>query len=198
LYNRVRDGWNLEKALTTPIKYKRRSLVSLYCSLQTKDRIKFRKWYKHGLTRDQVRKKLDSLLNKERCLASARNYKSKNREKENIQQRKWRANNRIRCRAYDRKRAQLIKNTPDNLFLLPEKLVEIYDEYVRFNGLKCEYCFSVVDDLTIDHVMPLSRGGFHEKDNIKFCCLSCNSKKKDILILDFIDRLWFNDNSLTA
>ena len=33
--------------------------------------------------------------------------------------------------------------------------------------------------LTVDHVLPISKGGRHEKGNIQPLCLSCNSGKKD-------------------
>jgi len=36
--------------------------------------------------------------------------------------------------------------------------------------------------LTIDHIIPLSRGGKHIKDNIQPLCLSCNGKKKDKIL----------------
>jgi len=41
----------------------------------------------------------------------------------------------------------------------------------------CVYCKKHTDNLTLDHVVPLSKGGSHSLDNIVFCCLSCNSSK---------------------
>jgi 5-methylcytosine-specific restriction enzyme A len=44
----------------------------------------------------------------------------------------------------------------------------------------CHYCeqkFSV-QELTMDHVIPLSRGGRSTKGNAVVCCKECNSKKK--------------------
>lgn len=32
---------------------------------------------------------------------------------------------------------------------------------------------------TVDHVIPLSRGGEHSMANVKCACLSCNSAKRD-------------------
>jgi 5-methylcytosine-specific restriction endonuclease McrA len=36
---------------------------------------------------------------------------------------------------------------------------------------------------TVDHVIPLSKGGAHTLDNMRCCCLRCNSAKADSLPL---------------
>ena len=38
----------------------------------------------------------------------------------------------------------------------------------------CQYCGSRVDQLSIDHVMPRSRGGGDTWENVTTACLSCN------------------------
>ncbi|MCB0348594.1 MAG: HNH endonuclease [Bdellovibrionales bacterium] len=44
----------------------------------------------------------------------------------------------------------------------------------------CYYCEKRApkDELTMDHVVPLARGGFSTKSNIVVCCKSCNTQKK--------------------
>ena len=44
----------------------------------------------------------------------------------------------------------------------------------------CYYCESrfAKEDLTMDHVIPLSRGGRSTKSNVVVCCKPCNSQKK--------------------
>jgi 5-methylcytosine-specific restriction endonuclease McrA len=44
------------------------------------------------------------------------------------------------------------------------------------DGHKCQYCGST-KDLTIDHVVPRSRGGGDTWDNMVTCCSPCNSRK---------------------
>jgi 5-methylcytosine-specific restriction endonuclease McrA len=43
----------------------------------------------------------------------------------------------------------------------------------------CQYCGRrlPIEDLTYDHVLPRSRGGKTEWENIVTCCVSCNRKK---------------------
>lgn len=44
------------------------------------------------------------------------------------------------------------------------------------DGFSCQYCSSE-DDLTIDHVIPTSRGGKWEWENLVAACSRCNSRK---------------------
>jgi 5-methylcytosine-specific restriction endonuclease McrA len=44
-------------------------------------------------------------------------------------------------------------------------------------GNKCLCCGSNEKRLTVDHVIPLSKGGLHVKENIQPLCINCNSKK---------------------
>jgi 5-methylcytosine-specific restriction endonuclease McrA len=46
------------------------------------------------------------------------------------------------------------------------------------DGFQCMYCGSK-KDLTLDHVMPRSRGGKNEWTNLVTSCFKCNSKKGD-------------------
>lgn len=54
-------------------------------------------------------------------------------------------------------------------------------EIVRRDGLNCYLCggLQTVKSATIDHVIPLSKGGFHCPNNAKIACLKCNQKKND-------------------
>jgi 5-methylcytosine-specific restriction endonuclease McrA len=58
----------------------------------------------------------------------------------------------------------------------------------------CHYCgkkFNPVD-LTMDHKIPLARGGTSEKSNLVPACKECNNRKKYLLPLEweeYLDRL---------
>lgn len=48
----------------------------------------------------------------------------------------------------------------------------------RRDGNKCQYCGSTMD-LTIDHVVPRSKGGPSSWENLITACRTCNSRKGD-------------------
>lgn len=54
---------------------------------------------------------------------------------------------------------------------LTRREVFIRDHYT------CQYCGRQAHDLTIDHVVPKSRGGSHAWDNLVSACKSCNHRK---------------------
>lgn len=51
----------------------------------------------------------------------------------------------------------------------------------------CYYCGKSFEskDLTMDHIVPLARGGRSTKDNIVTCCKACNTKKKTLLPIEW-------------
>ncbi|MBF2028905.1 MAG: HNH endonuclease [Oscillatoriales cyanobacterium C42_A2020_001] len=51
-------------------------------------------------------------------------------------------------------------------------------EVFRRDNHTCQYCGST-KRLTLDHVMPRSRGGSHTWDNVVAACERCNSRKGD-------------------
>ncbi len=58
----------------------------------------------------------------------------------------------------------------------------------------CHYCGMAIKpkELTMDHVVPVSRGGKSSKGNIVPACKACNTKKKQLLPIEwdqYIDNL---------
>jgi 5-methylcytosine-specific restriction endonuclease McrA len=55
----------------------------------------------------------------------------------------------------------------------------------------CYYCHRDVGmtNLTMDHVVPLSRGGKSKKGNIVPACKECNNKKKSLLPIEWNEYL---------
>lgn len=57
----------------------------------------------------------------------------------------------------------------------------------RINEGKCHYCGMNVGakELTMDHIVPLSRGGKSKKGNVVAACKECNNKKKYLLPIEW-------------
>lgn len=69
-------------------------------------------------------------------------------------------------------------------FVQPKKELKFFESFTRHNvyerdGGKCVYCGEQVslNKFTYDHVIPKSRGGKTNWQNIVVSCLKCNSKK---------------------
>lgn len=62
---------------------------------------------------------------------------------------------------------------------IPAHLLE--REFKRQNG-RCQYCKTALIRGTfqchLDHIIPLSRGGRHEIDNVQWLCQPCNGSKR--------------------
>ena len=51
---------------------------------------------------------------------------------------------------------------------------------------ECAYCGST-DDLTIDHIIPRSKGGNNSLENCALACREANQAKSDLSLEEFID-----------
>lgn len=60
---------------------------------------------------------------------------------------------------------------------IPYRSVELTRRNILLrDGHKCLYC-GATERLTIDHVLPRSRGGENSWENLATACISCNNKK---------------------
>jgi 5-methylcytosine-specific restriction endonuclease McrA len=62
---------------------------------------------------------------------------------------------------------------------------EDWAEILLKHNHRCRYCGSETK-LTVDHVIPLSKGGEHSRANVVPACQSCNSEKHDRLVEDWL------------
>ena len=55
----------------------------------------------------------------------------------------------------------------------------------------CYYCGrgTSAKDLTMDHIVPISRGGRSTKSNVVAACKECNNKKKQLLPMEWEEYL---------
>jgi hypothetical protein len=83
----------------------------------------------------------------------------------------------------------------DSLMWLSDE--EKRQRLVRHNELRWRYgrnspvrqlmpTWIISTDFQLDHVVPLSRGGVHEADNLVFACPSCNASKWNHALEDWV------------
>ena len=83
--------------------------------------------------------------------------------------RAWKKANPGKKRAQKRRRKAAKRGT-STVDKVDEK--KIYERYKN----TCVYC-GATEDLTLDHVVPLARGGAHSEENLAVACRACNSSK---------------------
>lgn len=76
-------------------------------------------------------------------------------------------------RAQDLKRRALLINANKNFKITNE----VIDKLIKKFGKICVYCNKSLNDFTIDHMLPLCRGGDNSFNNLTISCKSCNSSK---------------------
>lgn len=64
------------------------------------------------------------------------------------------------------------------------------DVYANDEG-RCAICGKFVrfDEFTVDHIIPLAKGGTNEMSNLQCSCVTCNRIKQDILPQDLMEKL---------
>jgi hypothetical protein len=66
---------------------------------------------------------------------------------------------------------------------LPAELIR---EVMEFDDYTCQYCGCRGGKLTIDHKIPVSRGGTDDRSNLCVACLSCNCSKGAKTVKEFL------------
>ncbi len=69
-----------------------------------------------------------------------------------------------------------MKKTP-RIFIPKEVRTYVFQR----DNFQCKSCGKTTheSELTIDHIIPLAKGGTNDISNLQTLCLSCNVKKKD-------------------
>jgi 5-methylcytosine-specific restriction endonuclease McrA len=99
-----------------------------------------------------------------------RNWYLANREHERSKSAAFKKANPVLYRGYQRMRLARLEDGPR---LSDAEWLEV----VAVCGAACLKCGSE-EDVTIDHIVPVSRGGQDTKDNVQPLCRACNSSKK--------------------
>jgi len=76
---------------------------------------------------------------------------------------------------------------------LRQRVLELYNwECIRLFPESCEGTMN----LQVDHIIPKSRGGTDDIENLRVLCRRCNSRKKDKN--DPIEKTWFSSEYFTS
>jgi len=82
---------------------------------------------------------------------------------------------------------QPITKTPRRRFTSKERS----EIYIRDKG-RCGICgkFIPLNEFTIDHIVPISKGGTYDYDNLQCCCFKCNQLKSNEMPDDFYEKMF--------
>lgn len=82
---------------------------------------------------------------------------------------------------------QPITKTPRRCFTSKERS----EIYIRDKG-RCGICgkFIPLNEFTIDHIVPISKGGTYNYDNLQCCCFKCNQLKSNEMPDDFYGKMF--------
>jgi 5-methylcytosine-specific restriction endonuclease McrA len=111
--------------------------------------------------------------------ANAKAWREANPERYKQQLDKWRAKNLEKHNENARKRRARLRNAKTGM--VTAKDLE------RLLSFPCAYC-GANENITIDHVVPLARGGDHTIGNFLPACKKCNSRKRDSFIMEWRKR----------
>jgi 5-methylcytosine-specific restriction endonuclease McrA len=124
-----------------------------------------------------------NIANKEKIKEREKKYRLANPERVKENYRKYRKAHIFRVREEKRNRSMRERNAPgDGITDIQEK--QLYEEY----NYICAYCNKIksVSELTIDHIIPLNKGGSHDISNVVPACKSCNCSKQDKSLLFYM------------
>jgi len=134
-----------------------------------------KRFYKKNIQKFiEARKKL-YWSNREDAIKKSIEWGRKNKDKRKIIRKRWSIQNTL-PKAVMNKNWNARKQGAKGSFTLEE-----YKNKLAIHNNKCGYCL-VGDAYTVDHIVPISKGGTNFISNIMPCCLKCNGQKRDYLL----------------
>lgn len=161
-----------------------------------------KKYYEKNKEKRKLWQKEYIERNKEQIKITRNNYRVKNRKKLNESANEYRINNRVEIRVRHKghmkkyrvswkgqitsKRAKAIRRTA-KFQITPEKLEKAFNKTDGF----CPYCGDEITKtkFSLDHIKPISKQGTNHLNNLIACCNTCNSKKGNMSLRDFRQKI---------
>lgn len=117
---------------------------------------------------NRARREADPQLSRERNRASYAKHIDRRREDA---RRQYAADPDARKIGDHRRRARILKSDVNDLTAAQWREIRALYRY------RCAYCHAKPKRLTMDHVIPLARGGHHTASNVVPACGPCNARK---------------------
>jgi 5-methylcytosine-specific restriction endonuclease McrA len=131
-----------------------------------------RRWYQENHERARIRAKEWRSNNKEHESVKKRAWYEKNKTEVKDRVRRNRLANPELDRAHTEKKRARKRNAPGSF--TPADIQGI----LRTQNSLCAYCGrNIADCYTVDHIIPLARGGSNWPSNLQLLCRSCNASK---------------------
>lgn len=138
----------------------------------------------HPLVREKARAKWKAVHREEyleQTKARSRRWRETNRDKDREASREWRLNNPDAYRIIqNRAKARRVGSVGEFTETQWQQLKDAF-------GYRCPRCGRSEPDITlsIDHIIPLARGGCNDISNIQPLCRACNAAKGARVIIDY-------------
>ena len=147
-------------------------------------------WRIANLDAEKARAKSYYQNNKERSLAYYKQWSLDNPEKIAVIKKRYRDNNKSEIaegnKSWELSNPEKVKQKVTRRRALKKQAKTFFiseKEFWHLYNSKCFFCDSRAD--TIEHLIPLSRGGTHGIGNLVSACRSCNSSKRDKFIMEW-------------
>lgn len=159
---------------------RRQGYPSPRCEECRKARERERKRARHAANRERERARNRAYVeaNRDRVQERRRSYREANRDTLSEKRRAYYSANRDRAIELWHARRAAEAGVP--VFVIVPK-----DWRRLLAATACAYCGADDGPLTVDHVVPLARGGRHSIGNVVAACLPCNQSKSDRLLSEW-------------
>lgn len=138
-----------------------------------------REWRQKHRKRQRANDRRRYAANPELGRARSRRWREAHRKEVNE-----RARTQQRLAYFGANRARILERNQRRRIATSGASEELSEFVAALYEMPCAYC-GAIENIEIDHVLPLSRGGVHEAANLAPACRFCNRSKKDKLLSEW-------------